>query len=68
MTSSIKKCLIWDLDNTLWDGVCLEGDVRLRPEAANAITELDRRGILFSIASRGEADISMEQLKAFGQK
>jgi FkbH-like protein len=66
MTSSTKKCLIWDLDNTLWDGVCLEGDVRLRPEAAIAITELDRRGILFSIASRGEADVSMEQLKAFG--
>ncbi|UCC49032.1 MAG: HAD-IIIC family phosphatase, partial [Gemmatimonadota bacterium] len=65
MTSSTKKCLIWDLDNTLWDGVCLEGDVRLRPEAVTAITELDRRGILFSIASRGEADISMEQLKAF---
>jgi len=66
MTSSTKKCLIWDLDNTLWDGVCLEGDVRLRPEAATAITELDRRGILFSIASRGEADISLGQLKAFG--
>ena len=20
------KCLVWDLDNTLWDGVLLEGD------------------------------------------
>lgn len=66
MSSSTKKCLIWDLDNTLWEGVCLEGDVRLRCEAATAITELDRRGILFSIASRGEADIAMEQLEAFG--
>lgn len=66
MTSSMKKCLIWDLDNTLWDGVCLEGDVHLRPDAMTAVTELDRRGVLHSIASRGEADISMAQLKAFG--
>ena len=20
------KCLVWDLDNTLWDGTLLEGD------------------------------------------
>ena len=61
-----KKCLVWDLDNTLWDGVCLEGDVQLRSEAATAITELDRRGILHSIASRGDADIALGQLRAFG--
>ena len=26
------KCVVWDLDNTLWDGVLLEdGEVSLRP-------------------------------------
>ena len=35
MTTSSKPvmCVVWDLDNTLWDGVLLEGDnVSLRPE------------------------------------
>jgi FkbH-like protein len=64
--SNTKKCLIWDLDNTLWEGACLEGEVRLRSEAASTIAELDRRGILHSIASRSDADISIRQLKAFG--
>jgi FkbH-like protein len=63
--ASAKKCLVWDLDNTLWDGVCLEGAVRLRPEAANAIAELDRRGILHSVASRGDAEIALAQLRTF---
>jgi FkbH-like protein len=64
--STARKCLIWDLDNTLWEGVCLEGAVRLRPEAALAIKELDGRGILHSIASRGDADLAMGILRKFG--
>lgn len=31
--NTIVKCLVWDLDDTLWDGVVLEGDARApRPE------------------------------------
>ncbi|MGX9225305.1 hypothetical protein ACWV95_01430 [Streptomyces albus] len=27
-----KKCVVWDLDNTVWDGVLLEGDeLTVRP-------------------------------------
>ncbi len=26
------KCIIFDLDNTLWDGVVLEGNTVLKPE------------------------------------
>jgi FkbH-like protein len=49
------KCVVWDLDGTLWDGVLLEDDpIVLRPGAADAIRELDRRGILQSIASRND--------------
>lgn len=47
------KCVIWDLDNTIWDGTLLEDtDVTLRDKAVEIIKELDRRGILNSIASR----------------
>jgi len=59
----VRKCVVWDLDNTLWDGVCLEGAVRVRPGVCHVIEELDRRGILHSIASRGEKDIAFEILR-----
>ncbi len=61
------KCLVWDLDNTLWDGVLLEGDsVQLRSGACDVLETLDRRGILHSIASRNEYASAMEQVRAFG--
>ncbi|WP_410643780.1 HAD-IIIC family phosphatase [Amycolatopsis sp. lyj-346] len=49
------KCLVWDLDDTLWDGVVLEGDrPRPFPAAIEALHALDRRGILHAVAGRGE--------------
>ncbi len=50
------KCVIWDLDNTLFDGVYLESAAGQRPAADPALTtvltELAARGILHAIASR----------------
>jgi FkbH-like protein len=47
------KCVVWDLDNTLWDGVLLEkDDVQLKPGIREMIENLDERGILMSIASK----------------
>ena len=67
MASREMKCLIWDLDNTLWKGVLLEGDtVELRPGVREVIETLDRRGILQSIASRNDRDTAMEALRKFG--
>lgn len=61
------KCLVWDLDETLWTGTLLEGDaVSVRPQAAVAIRELDRRGILHSIASRNEGAAASAVLKREG--
>jgi len=61
------KCLIWDLDNTLWDGTLAEGaDVALREGAAEVMAELDRRGILQSVASRNHFDDAMDKIKRFG--
>jgi FkbH-like protein len=61
--STLRKCIVWDLDNTLWDGVLLEGRVALRRPVAEAIRELDGRGILHSIASRGEAGAALSVLR-----
>ncbi len=60
------KALIWDLDNTLWDGVLVESDdVKLRPGVAELIKTLDGRGILHSIASKNNYDDAMRKLKEF---
>lgn len=61
------KCLIWDLDRTLWEGVLSEGgSTKLREGVRETLTELDRRGILLSIASKNEAGPAMEILKEHG--
>jgi FkbH-like protein len=61
------KCLVWDLDNTLWDGTLLEdAEVRLRPGVVDIIKALDQRGILQSVASRNEHGHAMARLEAFG--
>jgi len=61
------KCLVWDLDNTLWSGILLEDrHVKLRDEAVAVIRTLDSRGILHSIASRNDFDTAMTKLEEFG--
>ena len=57
--AKLKKCVVWDLDNTVWDGVILEGKVQLRPGIRHVIEQLDKRGIIHSIASRNDHDLAM---------
>jgi FkbH-like protein len=60
------KCIVWDLDNTLWDGILLEGDeLKLKPEIGHVIEKLDQRGILHSIASKGVYEDAIFKLKEF---
>ncbi len=67
MSESHIKCVIWDLDNTIWDGVLLENAaVCPKPRIGEVIEELDKRGILHSIASRNDRDDALRQLQAFG--
>lgn len=61
------KCLVWDLDNTLWDGVLLEdGQVSLRENAREVIRTLDARGIIQSVASRNAARDVLAKLEELG--
>ena len=62
------KCVVWDLDNTLWDGILVEDGlekVRINPEIVRVIKELDQRGILQSIASKNNFDDAMRALAQF---
>jgi FkbH-like protein len=61
------KCVVWDLDNTLWDGTLLEGDeLHLRDGVREIIHALDARGILHSIASRNHAESALARLRELG--
>lgn len=63
----VSKCVIWDLDNTLWEGILSEDrQVRLRPGVTEVIQTLDSRGILQSIASKNDHDAAMAVLRDVG--
>ena len=63
------KCVVWDLDNTLWKGVLVEdGAENLVANAAAiaTIVELDRRGILNSVASKNDFALAEPVLRRLG--
>ena len=64
---SVVKCLVWDLDDTLWDGTLLEGDrVFIADEVRHTVEVLDSRGILQSIASKNDHDLAWSRLSELG--
>jgi len=61
------KCLVWDLDNTLWQGTLLEDEqVSLTAAVRDVIVTLDSRGILQSVASRNDPELAWARLEALG--
>lgn len=61
------KCLVWDLDNTLWRGTLLEGDEPLvDPRVRATVLALDERGILQSVASRNDPEPALAALAGLG--
>lgn len=61
------KCLVWDLDRTLWQGILSEdGQTPLREGVREALKTLDARGILLSIASKNEPEPALAALRALG--
>ena len=67
MADAIVKCLIWDLDNTLWSGTVLEdAEVTFRSGIKDVVAELDSRGILQSVASRNDHDLAWGWLEKLG--
>lgn len=77
ITGRIAKCLVTDLDNTLWGGVIGEdgmGGIRIgddaggRPFAAlqRVMLDLHRRGILLAIASKNNAAEANEAIASHG--
>lgn len=67
--SALCKCIVWDLDNTLWEGTLVEDGpdrVRLKPRIPEILRALDERGILLSIASKNNNEDASTVLRRFG--
>jgi FkbH-like protein len=65
----VIKCVIWDLDNTLLDGIYLESPEQppaANPELTGILTELAGRGILHAIASRNPPEAGQYAEQATG--
>lgn len=64
------KCVVWDLDNTLWDGTLIETDepkaLALKPGVRELMEELDQRGIIQSVASKNDYTAAMAVLERLG--
>ncbi len=63
------KCVAWDLDNTLWQGVLVEDGPEgciLRPEVVALIEQLDQRGIVHAVASKNDQANAWSRIEAFG--
>jgi FkbH-like protein len=63
------KCVVWDLDNTMWSGTLVEDGAErltLKPGIKDVITRLDARGILHSVASKNTADEALPVIEQFG--
>lgn len=63
------KVVAWDLDNTLWHGILVNGNgVTPNQDALDAIKELDRRGILNTIVSKNDETQAMQMIELLGIK
>lgn len=60
------KLIIWDLDDTLWDGsIMVSKDVKLRTNLIDGIRELNKRGVVSSICSNNYHNFTQPLLEEF---
>lgn len=61
------KLIIWDLDDTLWQGTLADGDEPLLYEHRAAfVRTLNSHGIISAICSKNDHDAARSRLEAFG--
>ena len=63
------KCIVWDLDHTVWDGILIESNennLSLKPQIKETIIALDKMGILQSISSKNDEKNAIRVLERLG--
>ncbi len=67
VAASAVRLVIWDLDETFWQGTLSEGGVERYIEANHdAVIELSRRGIMNSICSKNDEIPTLEIIRSLG--
>jgi len=65
--TNLLKAVIWDLDDTIWRGVAVEGDdLELNEPVMKVVRSLHDSDIVQSIASRGDDDAARDALTRTG--
>lgn len=67
--ASKVKCVAWDLDNTLWQGILIEdGPEALKPlqQSLLLIKDLDERGIIQTIVSKNDYEPAWAMITKLG--
>ena len=62
------KLIIWDLDETFWDGTLSEGNVQFRFENVELVRELTTKGIMNSICSKNDFELAKSKFIESGLK
>ncbi|MFT8421288.1 MAG: HAD-IIIC family phosphatase [Gluconacetobacter sp.] len=60
------RLVIWDLDETFWDGTLTEGGISPREENISLVKSLSKRGIVSSISSKNDFDEAKAELEKLG--
>ena len=63
------KCVAWDLDDTMWQGIIGDsGPEGVHPnnEALELVQRLDERGILQTVASKNDYEVAWEKITELG--
>ena len=60
------KIVIWDLDDTLWQGTLSESGVAVDSAVLETVRELSARGIINSIASKNDEAAARNELERLG--
>ncbi len=60
------KLVVWDLDETFWDGTISEGEITLIDTNIQIVKKLTGRGIVNSICSKNDYDVIKDKLSSLG--
>ena len=64
------KCVVWDLDNTVWNGTLIETEnanqLQINSYVLEAMKKLDERGIIQSVASKNDYEQAWPVVEKLG--
>lgn len=63
---NLPKLVVWDLDNTLWNGILIEDGIEPRDSIIQTIRFLDSMGIVNSLASKNDHQNAWSELEKLG--